>query len=427
MNKKRAWMLFDFANQPFHTLVVTFIYVIYFNKYIVGNEEQGQILISWMQSGATFLIAIAAPIIGAITDQAGHRKRWMWFFSGLFVLACFGLLNDSNVGQIMICYAVAYFAAEMTLITINAYLPEVSRDDDVGKVSGEAWGYGYIGGLILLIVFLAFLQPVDGQSTTLLGFPALLGEKAALYSAPASAIWYMVFMIPFFMIFKNEKGEKNVSTAVQNGLSSLKSSFKKAWADARLRWFFISSLVYRDALIGVFSFGTLYALNVLYWETTILGAYGIALSITGVFGGVFGGYFDKKYGASFVIRITLIMFTILSFIMLSTNRSSVVFVPVSESSSLPDIVFFVCGLFIGAGAGALQGISRGMVVPECKGKMPIGEAFGIYGMFGRATAFLAPLMVGTATALTGSAQLGIWPILLLFVIAYLTFRHFEKQ
>ena len=111
---------------------------------------------------------------------------------------------------------------------------------------------------------------------------------------------------------------------------------------------------------------------------------------------------------------------------MSTTRDAVVFIPVQEGSNLPDILFFICGMFIGIGAGSLQGASRGMVVPETKGKMGNGEAFGIYGMTGRATAFIAPTLVGIFTAISGNAQFGVWPILGLFVISAICFKIFEN-
>ena len=427
-NKVVAWSLFDVANQPFHTLIVTFIFIPYFNKFIAGGAEQGQILVSGMAASSAICIAICAPIISSIADKAGHRIRWMYFFSGLFVLGCCALVFDLSITWIMAAYILAYFTAEMSLITINAYLPELADDDRrIGEISGKAWGYGYLGGLFLLIVFLVFLMPNEGSDRTIVGLKALLGADASLWSGPATALWYVIFMIPFFRLFKNQPGEMSTREAIPEGLSSLKSSLLKVWSDVRLRWFTISSIVYRDAMAGIFVFGAIYAQNILGWGLTALGAYGIALNLSGTLGGVFGGIIDKKYGANVVVKGSIWIFIILCFIIMSTNRSTFVFMPIAEGSSLPDITFFICGLFIGIGAGSLQGASRGMVVPESRGKMSYGEAFGIYGMMGRATAFIAPMLVGITTAITGNSQTGVWPIFFLFVISLVTFKIFEKK
>ena len=426
-NKIRAWAAFDWAAQPFHTLVVTFVFIPYFNQAIIGDPEQGQILVSWMATISALLVAFAAPVISSITDQGGNRKRWMWLFSILYLIGCYGLIGTVSVKMLMAAYILGYFAIEMLLVTINAYLPEFEKHGDIGQISGNAWGYGYLGGLVLLIVFLGFLMPNGDSDKTLIGMTALLGKDAALYSGPASALWYVVFMIPFFMLFKNEKGKKSASVATRDGLKGLKVSLKKAWADTRLRWFFVSSMIYRDALAGLFIFGALYAQNVLGWDIVMLGAYGIVLNITGTIGGVGGGFLDRKYGSAFVVKLSLYMFVLICFVVMSTNRTSAIFIPIAEGSKLPDILFFICGMFIGIGAGALQGASRGMVVPETGGKMLSGEAFGIYGMTGRATAFIAPTLIGIVTTITHSSQLGVWPIFGLFVIAIICFNIFEKS
>lgn len=430
-NKIRAWMLFDFAAQPFHTLVVSFLFIPYFNQVIAGGGTTGQILVSVAGVISALLVAILAPIISSIVDQAGHRKRWVIFFTGLFAISCCGLLLEKSVITVLLAYAIAYSAIEMLLVTMNAYLPDFQKDGHIGKISGDAWGYGYIGGLILLIAFVLFLLPVEGSSTTLFGFTAILGQNGPIWTGPASAIWLILFMIPFFILFKNEKGTKSGRDAIQTGLASLQKSGLLAWNDLRLRWFFISSLVFRDALAGLFIFGAIYAQNVLGWPIMAMtpfsvGIYGIVLNITGIIGGVGGGTLDRKFGSHAVVRWSIYLFILLCFVMMSTNRESILFIPVDPSSTLPDWVFFICGMLIGIGVGAIQGASRGMVVPETEGKMLSGEAFGIYGMMGRATAFIAPILVGLFTAISGNAQFGVWPIFGLFVISAICFRKFEK-
>lgn len=426
-NKKTwAWMLFDWAAQPFHTVIVTFIFIPYFVKHIASDAVSGQSLVSVMGIISALLVAIIAPIASVMAEKGGGRKRSIWVFSGMFVIACLSFSLSINYLWLMLVYVLAYVAIELLEVITNAYLPELGTENDIGKISGVAWGFGYMGGIVVLMFYLLIAMPAPGKATTLIGLTPLLGEDAALSSGPIAAIWYMVFMIPFFLMFKSDPPKMKVKQAYETAVSEIKPTIRKIMADRPMFWFFSSSMLFRDALAGLFSFGTIYATSVLNWGLVFIGIFGIILNITGVLGGIIGGYFDKKIGGQKVIIVSIWGFIIISFCALSTNLTHVIFMPVSEGSQAPHILFFICGVFIGAFAGAIQGASRGMVSQATKGKLDVGEAFGIYGMTGRATAFLAPLSVLLATQITKSSQMGAWPIIGLFIISLIMFRKFER-
>lgn len=420
----RSWILFDWASQPFHTVIVTFVFAPYFVNTIIGDEVRGQALVANMAIISGLAVAICAPLATAISDYAGGRKKWIFFLSLFFVLACFGLYFEFSVGWIMASYVLAYFFVEMLLVFTNAYLPEITTKDNVGKVSNIGWGLGYMGGLIVLFLYLFFLMPVPDTDKTVIQLTPLLGANFGATTGPVSAVWYLVFMIPFFMFMPETKPKGAVKNALSNALRSLKSSLIIAWKDKKLFWFFFMSLISRDALAGVFVFGSLYASNVLKWPLFFIAIYGIVLNITGVFGGLIGSWLVGKRNTSFVVMVSLWLFTIVSFMVLSTNLTHVIFIPVALGSQLPHITFFICGMLIGAGAGSLQGSLRGLVGPLTEGKIAAGEAFGLYGMLGRATAFVTPFAILIVTGLTQSAQLGVWPVFVLFVIALLVYYRF---
>lgn len=422
----RSWMLFDWASQPYHTIIVTFIFLPYFRAEIVGDELQGQIIVSWMTAIAAIAIALCAPFFTAIADQGGGRKKWIFFNSVLFVIFCFGLWFESSIIWVALCFVLSYYFVEMLLVFTNAYLPEITEKSTVGKVSNEAWGIGYLGGLVVLAIYLLFLLPNPDTGNTLIGIPSLLPERYGASTGPVCAIWYVIFMIPFFQNMPETSNKGDTTHAIRNALASLRSSFSSAWKDRVLRYFFLISLLSRDALAGVFIFGASYGQAVLGWNITLIGIYGIVLNITGAIGGVLGGRLDYKYGANFVMKLSLWGFLLTTFASLSTNLQQVLFIPVAEGSILPHITFFVAGMFIGAFAGSLQGTMRGMVAPLTEGKIPTGEAFGLYGMLGRATAFIAPLLIGVFTQISQSVQYGVAPIVLLFGICLILYYKFER-
>ncbi len=145
--------------------------------------------------------------------------------------------------------------------------------------------------------------------------------------------------------------------------------------------------------------------------------FGILANITGIFGAYFGGRLDDFRGPKYVVRTSVIVLTIASFIIITTDQSHTLFITLADGSSIPDIVFYICGGFIGAGGGALQAASRTLMADQAEpGRMT--EAFGLYAMSGRATSFLAPFLIALFTDISGSQQIGVIPIVLLFIIGF---------
>lgn len=426
IDKRWAWSLFDWAAQPFHTVIVTFIFVPYFVRNIASDAVTGQSLVSIMGIASAIMIAVLAPIMSVMAEKGGGRKFWIFIFSLIYILACLGFSASTNYLWLMLVYVIAYFAIEILEVITNAYLPELGDEKEVGQISGVAWGFGYAGGIVVLMFFLLVGMPAPDKETTIIGLTPLLGKDAALSSGLVAAIWYVIFMIPFFRVFKSDPKKMSLTQGVSAAIAQFIPSIKKIFADKKLTWFFASSMFYRDAFAGLSFFGSIYATTVLNWSLMFLGIYGVILNITGVFGGIIGGHFDKKIGPQKVIKFSIWGFVLVCFIALSTNLTHAMFIPVAEGSKLPHILFFICGMLIGAFAGSLQGASRGMVSGVTSGKMDVGEAFGIYGMTGRATAFLAPFTVLIATQLTQSTQMGAWPIIGLFIISLIFFRKFER-
>lgn len=423
----RGWVLFDPGAQPFHTVVVTFVWVPYFRDTLVGNEVRGQVLVAWMSGIAAVAVAAAAPFTTALAEKGGRRKLWVAAFSLMYVVFCVGMAFEASLIWVMAAFVLAYFAIEMLEVVTNAYLPEITTVENRGQVSNVAWGMGYVGGLVVLVFYLLFLMPVPDTGATVIGLTPLFPSGFGATTGPVSAVWYAVFMIPFFMYVPDTERRERLSSAVKGLFAELRVTFTTAYRDRQLSLFFLSSLVARDALAGLFIFGAGYATAVLDWSLVFVAIYGITLNITGVIGGVVGGYFDRRRGSAFVVRFSLWMFTIVTFVALTTNRTHVMLIPVPDGSILPHATFFVAGMLIGAGAGSLQGSMRGMVGTLTAGKLGADEAYGLYGMLGRATAFMAPIAIGVTTAITDNAQIGAFPIAVLFLASLVIFGRFERE
>lgn len=425
-SSKRAiwgWMFYDWASQPFHTLLITFIFAPYFTTFVVGDPVEGQAQWGFMIAAAGAVIALLAPVLGAIADETGPRKPWVWLFSGMLVIGTFPLWwavpQMPNTFWILFAFAIGFIGVEFSLVFTNAMLPSLAQREEIGKISAQGWGFGYLGGMVLLILFLAFLAEGEGGKT-LLGFALPFGLNAEAHegtrlAGPLTALWYIVFMVPFFLYTPDVVRKVRATGAVRKGLGQLVGTLKSLPSRPSLFAFLGGSMFYRDALNGLYAFGAIYAAGVLGWSTVQIGIFGIIASLSGVIFCFIGGWIDRKIGSRALILATIWGLILTSLISIMITRTSVMGVAVAESSSLPDLVFFACGGMIGAFGGVLQAASRAQLVHLVDDRR-MTEAFGLYALSGKATAFIAPLAIAIMTSLTNSQRLGISPVIALFAL-----------
>jgi UMF1 family MFS transporter len=237
---------------------------------------------------------------------------------------------------------------------------------------------------------------------------------------PFTAIWYVVFMIPFFAWVKEAPATKS-SPGIGSALSGLLQSIKNVAKRPSLASYLASSMFYRDALNALYGFGGVYAVLVLDWSITLLGVFGILAAISAAVFTYIGGLCDKRFGPKPVILFNIWMLIIVCVVIVGMSRESFYGIPLAEGSGLPDLTLMVLGAIIGASGGAVQGASRTMMVRHANPERPT-EAFGLYALSGKATAFLAPALIGMVTYMTSSARLGLSPVIVLFIIALILLR-----
>jgi len=175
------------------------------------------------------------------------------------------------------------------------------------------------------------------------------------------------------------------------------------------------AMFYRDALNGLYTFGGIYAIGVLDWSIVQVGVFGILANFTGIFGALLGGRCDDKFGPKAVVTTCVLLLIAASLAVITTTKTGTLFMSVPDGSGIPDMVFYVCGGVIGAAGGALQAASRTLMVDQAEpGRMT--EAFGLYALSGKATAFMAPILIAVFTDFSGSQRIGVMPIVGLFLI-----------
>ncbi len=420
-----GWWMFDWANQPYNTLLLTFIFAPYFAAYVAPDPVTGQAMWGWMLAISGILIAIGAPVFGAIADSSGRRRRWLWLWSGLYVCGAAALwlavpeADPALILLILAAFAIGLVGLEYGIVFTNALLPTLAPRNELGKISGNGWALGYLGGLIALVIMLLLLAENDA-GRTFLGISPILGLDADTREGtravgPFAALWYILFVIPFFLWVKDPPAVKPARGAVRRGLAELAANLRALPRRRSLFAYLGSSMIYRDGLNGIYAFGGIYAAGVLGWSIVQIGVFGIVAAAVGVVACVAAGRIDSRFGPKPVIVGAISLLILVCIIVVGTDRSMVLFMPVADGSSLPDITFYICGALIGAGGGSLQSSSRTMLVRQADPER-MTEGFGLYALSGKALSFVAPALIALTTTLTQSQRWGVAPLIVLFVL-----------
>src|SRR6218665_260433 len=177
-----GWMLFDWAAQPFFTVIITFIFGPYFVSRLTTDADYGQAMWGYTLTVSGIIIAILSPILGSIADATGARKPWIAFFAVIKIVALSALWFAAPGSPLIVpflCIVLATIAAEFSIVFNDSMLPRLVNESEIGRVSNVAWGIGYLGGMIVLIAVVALLAGSPEKGKTILGIAPLFGLDTA--------------------------------------------------------------------------------------------------------------------------------------------------------------------------------------------------------------------------------------------------------
>ena len=426
-----GWMMFDWASQPFYTLLLTFVFGPYFAVTAAGAfaaeglsdpEARAQALWSLGQTVTGLAIALSAPLLGAAADAAGRRGAWVGGLSLLYVGACAGLWilapDGTHLVAALVLFGLAMVAAEFATVLTNAILPDLAGGDPgrVGRVSGAGFALGYAGGVVALLLVLALFAETEA-GTTLLGRAPALGldpeaREGTRFVGPFAAIWYVAFMIPFFAWVRDPP--RSARPSLGRALRGLLATLRGVLGRRSLAAYLGASMLYRDALAALYAFGGTYAVLVMGWPVTQVGAFGVIGAVTAAAASWAGGLADGRWGPRPVIVACVALLVAVCAGVTATAPGRALGVAVAPGSSAPDLAFYALGAAIGGLGGVLQAASRTLMARHAEPGRP-AEAFGLYALSGKATAFLAPAMIALVTWASGTPRLGLVPVAALFL------------
>jgi UMF1 family MFS transporter len=426
-----GWMMFDWAAQPFFTVVITFVFGPYFASRMAADPVAGNLAWSNVGTISAVIIAVLSPILGAVADATGNRKRWIGFFAVVKILSLMALWTaapGSSVVTVGLMIVLASIAAEFSIVFNDSMMPRLVDEASVGKVSNIAWGLGYLGGLIALFFVLLCLAGSPATDRTIIGITPLFGldpakGEDARITGPLSAIWYLVFILPMFLFTPDSSKHVKLAPAIRQGSAELWQTLRLMSRRRALMKFLVARMIYQDGINGLLFLGGAFAAGMFGWGTTEIGLYGIMLAAVAIFGCVIAGYLDSALGSKRVVMICLAILVIATLGNISTAPGFTLFGLVSLSTAdsgglfgtAAEHIYIVYGMLIGLAFGPVQAssrsyLSRSVDVEEA------GRYFGIYALSGRATSFVATLVNSLLIWLTASPRVGMGSLILFFVV-----------
>ena len=394
-----AWCLYDFANSSFATIILTVAYGVFFKETICGGGGRGDFFWGLSLSLAYGFAAIAAPILGALSDETGSRKKFLMIMTLLCIFST-ALLYFLEAGMVltgMILFILGFFGFAVGNVFYNSFLLDISNSKTVGRISGFGWALGYLGGLATLGLFYPWI------STNRLRISFLL-----------TALFFLIFSLPIFIFFKSRQipSRESFYNSLKKSFHSIRQTRREIADHKELIKFLIAYFFYNDGLSTVITFSSLYAhstLQMTMQEITVLFFF---LQITAFIGAFISGFFVDRFGAKKTILGTLSIwiFTVLGTYYVQTKTG-----------------FLIISLIAGLGLGSAQSASRSFVALETP-ISKVGEFFGFFAIFTKFSSILGPLFFGLASHLLQSQRKAILTVLAFFIVgACLLFRVREKE
>ncbi len=399
-----SWALWDWAEQPYPTIIQTFVFPVYLAGAVAAEGTNVDAQIGVATAIAGFVLALTAPVVGRRSDETGKRKFWL-LFNTFVLVAIMGASffiepkPEFLLGG-LILYAVGSVIQESAFINYYAMLKGVTSEGNIGRISGYAWGLGYVGGIILLAISLfGFILPGSGAADNGLHI-RIVFIFAALWTAIFTLP--MVFFVPEIPA-KPGYQKESISQSYRSLFKQLNTLRRQAPETFK---FLISSAIYRDGLAGVFTFGAVLGSLAFGFNQTQIIMFGIAANLVAGIGAGIGGILDDKIGSRTVILASLIG-------LMLAGTSVFVFY------SAGPITYWIGGLLLCLFVGPAQASSR-TFVSRFTPKGREGEVFGLYQTTGRAVSFLSGTLwtvsisvAHTAFHVEDATIYGIWGLMLI--------------
>jgi UMF1 family MFS transporter len=405
----RAWAMYDWAASAVQTTIMVAVFPIYFVKVAGAGVAGGGATqrLATINSIALVIIALASPVLGAISDYRAAKKRFTAAFMGLGVVACCGLfvVHTGDLDLASWLFILTMVGVAGSYVFYEALLPHIARPGEIDRVSAAGYAIGYLGGGVLLALNLAWIQ-MPG----LFGLPSGpgLGESDATLPARLAflsvAIWWALFSIPLFRRVPEppalmERDERKGESPVRAAFVRLGETFHELRSYRQAFLMLLAFLIYNDGIQTIIKMATAYGTEIGIGQSALIGAIllvqFVGIPCTFLFGSVAG-----RIGAKRSLFIGLLAYTVISILgYYMTNATH----------------FYILAALVGIVQGGTQALSRSLfasMIPQHKS----GEFFGFFSIFEKFAGIFGPLIFAGTIAATGSSRNAILSVIGFFAV-----------
>jgi UMF1 family MFS transporter len=399
-----GWAMFDFANSSYTTVIVSVAFGVYFTR-LVAPEGQGEALWGRGIAAGNLIVLLLSPIVGAIADDSGRKKLFVFvsYLTCVLGTAALWFVTPGAVGLALTLFVISFIGFSFGENLAGAFLPEISTPKNIGKISGLGWGLGYFGGLASLLL----VQPLLAGEFAESNLPNLR------LAWVVTAVFFLLAALPTFLFLKERapRGTSTFARYVKDGFLRLGQTARSVRHFSEILRFLVVFFLYQAGLTSVVAFAGIYAANTLGFTFRELIFLFILLQLSSAGGAfIFGGLQDR-IGATRTIQITLVLWILVC--------AGVYFVQTKQG-------FWGVALFAGLGIGSLQSASRalvGLFAPPEKS----AEFFGFWGLSGKAAYMIGPLIFGEIAMRSGSQRIAMLSTAAFFLLGLIGMSFVDER
>jgi MFS transporter, UMF1 family len=408
----RAWAMYDWASSAMQTTIMVAVFPIYFVRVAgAGIAESGATQrLAAVNSLALVVIAVISPILGAISDYRGAKKRFLAGFMAMGVVAILGMfwIGRGDLDLASALFTLSLIGVAGSFVFYEALLPHVARPTEIDRVSTAGYAMGYLGGGILLALNLAWIQRPEW-----LGLPHGPGLEEHQSTLPVRlaflsvALWWVIFSIPLFR--RVQEPARVLERDEARGRNPVITAFVRLWETFReLRTYrnafllLLAFLIYNDGIQTIIKMATAYGTEIGIGQSALISAI-LLVQFVGIPCSFLFGMLATRIGAKRALFLGLVVYTAISLLGYFMTTA---------------LHFYILAGLVGTVQGGTQALSRSMfasMIPRHKS----GEFFGFFSVFEKFAGIFGPLIYAGTIAATGSSRNAILSVILFFAVGAL--------
>ncbi len=398
--QEKSWIMYDWANSAYSIAITTAILPVFFKSVAAKGLAPSLSTAYWgyTNSIATLFVSILAPILGAIADYKGKKKKFFTSFLliGVISTALLSFVGEGSWVYCSIIYTLSAIGFSGSNIFYDSFLTDVTTEDKMDDISSKGFGYGYIGSCIPFIISMILIKKPD-----LIGLDVIGATRVAFI---ITALWWFFFSLPMLKNVNQEYYIEPEPHAIKNSFKRLIKTLKNITGYKNTFIFLLSYFFYIDGVNTIIKMATSYGTDI-GLDASKLMIILLVLQIVAFPSAIIYGKLANKYSPRKMILVGIITYT---------------FISVFGYFVQTELHYWILAFLVGSAQGGIQALSRsyfGKLIP----KENSSEFFGIYNIVGKFSAIFGPLLMGITTQITGNSRTGVLSLIILFAIGLALF------